>query len=115
MGLEGLVPRRRAARGVLVCAQVRDRGGRLQLPWPHAGAGCPFSVRGWGTRWRRVNTCGAHSLLITERLVCRSLLSEMFSWNAALSPERGDLNSTKHRAAKGIFRAATQSQDIPKA
>lgn len=39
----------------------------------------------------------------------------MFSWNAALSPERGDLNSTKHRVAKGIFRAARESQDIPKA
>ena len=39
----------------------------------------------------------------------------MFSWNAALNPERGDLNGKKHRAAKGIFRDVRESQDIPKA
>ena len=103
-----------------MCAQVLDGAGvgggdRFQFPWPHAGTGCPVSVRPWGTRWRRVNSCGAHPLLITERFVCWSLWSEMFSWNAALSPERGDLNGKKHRAAKGIFRAVRESQDIPKA
>lgn len=41
---------------------------------------------------------------------------ERFSWTTALNPDCGVFqNTTKHRAAKGIFKLSLGSKEIPEA